>query len=317
MPDKEPTIEAAPAEAGGLGLGERLRSARKARALTLEQVCDTLHLDESVILALEEERFETLGAPVFVRGHLKAYARLVGLSPEAVLSAYRAADPGSETPPRVGRMKQDRSVTINPVSWGVAILTALLVIALGFYVLQEDEPPPASPTVTAPAAGAPAIETPETDIQAAPVTETVPEPETQPVPVTGTAPMADAPIAAVVEPEEITLDVPPEETALITPPAAETEPRVAANVPASAQVRLGLFFSAESWVEISDANRRLLFGLQREGIRRDLTGEPPFRLLLGNASGVQVFVNDVPYEVPAESINGNVARFQIGPANVQ
>jgi cytoskeleton protein RodZ len=79
MPDSEPQV-APGTDAGGvasLGIGERLRSARKARALTLEQAAETLHLDESVILALEEERFEALGAPVFVRGHLRAYARLL------------------------------------------------------------------------------------------------------------------------------------------------------------------------------------------------------------------------------------------------
>ena len=295
MPDKDVTSAAPPPETGGLGLGERLRSARKARALTLEQVCDALHLDESVILALEDERFETLGAPVFVRGHLKTYARLVGLSPDAVLSAYRAADPGSEALPRVGRVTHDRSVTVNPVSWGVAILAALVVMALGFYVLQDDDMPAAVPTSTAPAS-TPA-ETADSDLQAP--TEPRPEPVVE---------------QAIIElaPEQVAPETPSVDAGAEPQPAAEPEPP--ARVPASGQVRLGLFFSAESWVEISDANRRLLFGLQREGIRRDLTGEPPFRLLLGNAGGVQVFVNDVPYEVPDGSITGNVARFQIAPA---
>lgn len=296
MPDNDVTSEAPPPESGGLGLGERLRSARKARALTLEEVCDALHLDESVILALEDERFETVGAPVFVRGHLKAYARLVGLSPDAVLSAYRTADPDSEALPRVGRVTHHRSVTINPVSWGVAILTALVVMALGFYVLQEDDVPVVAPPSPLPPPAPTAAETTEPAIRAPT------EPETEPVvaePITEPAREVEAP------------GTPELDAAAAPQPAAEPESR--AQVPASDQVRLGLFFSAESWVEISDANRRLLFGLQREGIRRDLTGEPPFRLLLGNAGGVQVFVNDVPYQVPDESINGNVARFQIAP----
>jgi len=295
MPDKDVTSAAPPPETGGLGLGERLRSARKARALTLEQVCDALHLDESVILALEDERFETLGAPVFVRGHLKTYARLVGLSPDVVLSAYRAADPESEALPRVGRVTHDRAVTVNPVSWGVAILAALVVMALGFYVLRDDDMPAAVPTSTAPAS-TPA-ETADSDLQA----PTEPRPE----------PVVDQAIIELA-PEQVAPETPSVDAGAEPQPAAEPEPP--ARVPASGQVRLGLFFSAESWVEISDANRRLLFGLQREGIRRDLTGEPPFRLLLGNAGGVQVFVNDVPYEVPDGSITGNVARFQIAPA---
>ena len=62
-----------------LGLGERLRSARKARALTLEQAAFTLRLEASVLRALEDERYAALGAGVFVRGHLKAYAKLLDL----------------------------------------------------------------------------------------------------------------------------------------------------------------------------------------------------------------------------------------------
>ena len=82
-----------------LGLGERLRSARKARALTLEQAAFSLRLEAGILRALEDERFETLGAAVFVRGHLKAYARLLGLSEEATMTAYRAADPNADAPP--------------------------------------------------------------------------------------------------------------------------------------------------------------------------------------------------------------------------
>jgi cytoskeleton protein RodZ len=76
-------------------------------------------------------------------------------------------------------------------------------------------------------------------------------------------------------------------------------------------MRLSLHFREESWVEISDANRRLLFGLQRAGRRRELAGEPPFRLLFGNAAGVDLRVDDEPYPVPRSGRTGQVARFEI------
>ena len=78
-----------------------------------------------------------------------------------------------------------------------------------------------------------------------------------------------------------------------------------------ATMRLGLQFNEESWVEISDANRRLLFGLQREGYRREVTGEPPFNLLIGNASGVTMTIDDEPFDVPVSRVRGKVARFEI------
>ena len=78
--------------------------------------------------------------------------------------------------------------------------------------------------------------------------------------------------------------------------------------------KLTLYFRGDSWTEISDRNGRLLFGLQREGIRRELTGEPPFKLLLGNAANVDVYLDEAPFDLPAGSTRGKVARFVIEAA---
>ncbi|MBW7931269.1 MAG: helix-turn-helix domain-containing protein [Gammaproteobacteria bacterium] len=112
-----------------LGLGERLRSARKARALSVLQVADALHLEEPMVLALEEERFEQLGAPVFVRGHLRRYAQLVGLAPDAVLEAYRAAAPESMLPPLLVRPRAEMPGQ-RMGSWPLWLLAAVLAIGL-------------------------------------------------------------------------------------------------------------------------------------------------------------------------------------------
>jgi cytoskeleton protein RodZ len=107
----------------------------------------------------------------------------------------------------------------------------------------------------------------------------------------------------VIEPQEAVIEA--EEVAA---PPAETETPAPRPV---ATMRLGLQFNQESWVEISDANRRLLFGLQREGYRREVTGEPPFNLLIGNAHGVALTIDDEPFDVPASRMRGKVARFKI------
>jgi cytoskeleton protein RodZ len=136
MPASE-ELQAAPRGPGpGLGLGERLRSARKAKALSVQQVADALHLEEASVVALEEGRFEVMGAPVFVRGHLRRYACLVGLSPEAVLDAYRAAAPSSDTLPSLARPRaQDEAVRAGPWLWwllgGLVLLGAVLALREG------------------------------------------------------------------------------------------------------------------------------------------------------------------------------------------
>ncbi|MFZ1625921.1 MAG: helix-turn-helix domain-containing protein, partial [Gammaproteobacteria bacterium] len=71
-PAAEPSAATEARADAALSLGARLRSARKARAISLEQVGQLLHLEQSMLRAIEEDRYEALGAPVFVRGYLKA-----------------------------------------------------------------------------------------------------------------------------------------------------------------------------------------------------------------------------------------------------
>jgi cytoskeleton protein RodZ len=66
--------DAAAGGEGVRGIGARLRSAREQRALTILQAAEKLHVDPRVLDALESEDFSSLGADVFVRGHLRRYA---------------------------------------------------------------------------------------------------------------------------------------------------------------------------------------------------------------------------------------------------
>ena len=68
-------------EGGGVGIGARLRAARERKGQTILQAAEKLHVDARVLEALEAENFEPLGADVYVRGHLRHYAELVGESP--------------------------------------------------------------------------------------------------------------------------------------------------------------------------------------------------------------------------------------------
>ena len=286
-----------------LKLGERLRSARKARAVSLERVAEALHLDEAIVIALEEERFEALGAPVFVRGHLRAYAKLVGLDADALLSAYEPAEPEEVGTPAADN-RVINSVTINPMMLGVSVLAVCVVVALTTYVMQGDDsvaPDPihsSSDVESLPDESLPVeADLPQVEISAANA-------------VSESLPVADLPAA---EPVPVASNV--EESNMVEPAnVAEiaTEPRETVARPPADGIRLSLLFREESWVEISDANRRLIFGLQREGRRHEVVGEPPISLLIGNANGVELSVNDEPYVVPSSRVKGKVARFEIG-----
>jgi len=293
-PETAMTDVAAEESPTGADLGEKLRIARERRGFSLEHVADALHLDEAVIVALEQGRFETFGAPVYVRGHLKTYAHLLGLATDEFLGSFSGSDPGTVVAPALQR-QVGAPATVNPVLLAGGGLAILLGLLLGVYVLIGSE----DPDITVAKEGESSV--PLVDPSPGAV---VPAGDDS-VEVAGKAPL---PVVrrTVTIPDAVV--EPPEAVDKADESVPSTE--VMASRPV-ATMRLGLQFNKESWVEISDANRRLLFGLQREGYRREIVGEPPFNLLIGNASGVTMTIDDEPFDVPVSRMRGKVARFEI------
>src|SRR5580700_7127703 len=73
------------------GIGARLRAARELKGLTMLQAAEKLHVDPRTLEALEAEDFAALGADVYVRGHLRRYAELIGESPGELQELYASS----------------------------------------------------------------------------------------------------------------------------------------------------------------------------------------------------------------------------------
>ncbi len=90
---------------------------------------------------------------------------------------------------------------------------------------------------------------------------------------------------------------------------AETPPQAAPE--ASPARRIVLRFGRESWVQVRDrADRVLVSSLHPAGSERVVEGEPPFRLVIGNAQHVQVLYDDQPVDL-APYVKVEVARFTL------
>ena len=76
---------------GSRGCGSRLRKAREAAGMTQEDVAGRLKMPLRVVQSLENEDWDRLGAPVFVRGQLRSYSRLLGLATSTTLEASGVA----------------------------------------------------------------------------------------------------------------------------------------------------------------------------------------------------------------------------------
>ncbi|WP_017431023.1 RodZ domain-containing protein [Vreelandella jeotgali] len=76
---------------------------------------------------------------------------------------------------------------------------------------------------------------------------------------------------------------------------------------------LSLTFSQQSWTEIFDArDQRVFVGLQQPGTEASVEGQPPFRLTVGNASGVELRYQGENIDLAERAGANNVARFILG-----
>ncbi|GHA74175.1 helix-turn-helix domain-containing protein [Cognatilysobacter bugurensis] len=74
----------------GTAFGARLQQSREAAGLSIEEVCRQLRMPARVVASLESGHWAALGAPIFVRGQLRSYARLLEIElPESIDSALQ------------------------------------------------------------------------------------------------------------------------------------------------------------------------------------------------------------------------------------
>ncbi|MEZ4451738.1 MAG: helix-turn-helix domain-containing protein [Nannocystaceae bacterium] len=142
--------------------GRYIRDQRLRRGLTQSEVAELTKIPRASIEALEDERFEALPGPVFVKGFLRCCARALEIDEQVVLDLLYEQERA--------RLRADREVASPPASAGAGarVRTAKadrireLEGAASPSPTAEAEPATAStpPRTGAQAAGAPAIGAP-------------------------------------------------------------------------------------------------------------------------------------------------------------
>lgn len=104
--------------------------------------------------------------------------------------------------------------------------------------------------------------------------------------------------------------------AAATTPAAAAPPATATPPAMLVRRHLQLSFNGECWVELYDARGlRLFFGFGHAGTTQDLSGAPPFRLVLGNVDAVTLLVEGAAVSLPPAE-PGSRVRFTLDAGGV-
>jgi cytoskeleton protein RodZ len=229
------------------------------------EVAQMLKLGPRQVEALESEDWQALPGNTMIRGFVRNYARVLNLDPEPLMQGLDAAhlqrtlqldvSAGTRaTLPQVTNRVQRRDY--------LAVLAGLLVLALAavayFFVppnlwqgkLSSERPISPAPAEPLPAAASPAV----------------------PAAATG---------------ESVTPIAPPNATVLSDGGAASERSPAQETLAVPSGSGLKFTFAQAAWVEVRDAAGRLLLSeLSPAGSRREVLGQPPFALVVGNASEV-------------------------------
>lgn len=121
--------------------GARLRSAREAHELGIQAAAESLGVPGYVLEALEGNDWERLEAPVYVRGYLRKYARLLGLPEDEIVSAYEASanphDPDVRAHATSALPRRNNVRWLAPATIGIAAIILVLVAIWGWHRLHR------------------------------------------------------------------------------------------------------------------------------------------------------------------------------------
>ena len=141
----EPVDLESPAE--GKGPSEMLAKARQRLGLSQKEVADELYLRTSVIEYIDVGKFTSIPKPAFIKGYLRAYARVVGLFGDEIVALYQAELEVSEPTPEIKRFTEEdvgtASITGPVFQTGLIGLVGLgLVVAVIWWLVSDREEPP-------------------------------------------------------------------------------------------------------------------------------------------------------------------------------
>ncbi len=132
-------------------IGSSLREARTRQGLDFPELEELTKIRPKYLRALEDENFDILPAPTYIRGFLRTYAGALGLDGQPFVDEYnsRFAVGEDEAPIRARTTPQARSSRTTRESRmavvaiaGIAILMALVIAAWRFGAPESERTPP-------------------------------------------------------------------------------------------------------------------------------------------------------------------------------
>jgi len=302
-------------------VGQQLHRVRQQKQLSVPNIAQQLCLKEHIIYALENDETLSNVAPTFVKGYIRAYAKILGLDGESLVEQYNAAhsEDSRYNAPMISFSRKVARENIDSrwmlVTYGVVAILILMVIIWWYQQTNSLVVTPSNPIVQEPSAS---IE-PSADLKP------LGEPESKENPVSFTAETVSElePAALVPVPlpnkqqEQSAPDISQVITALENADPDVDGPLLA-NVnfetetsDETTSIELVFTFAEDCWIKVTDATGNdIAYGVKDAGRVMPVSGMPPFSVVLGAPAGVSISYAGTPVDLSGFPYN-RTARFNL------
>ena len=283
-------------EEGGINVGLQLRTARESRGISVDEVSSALKLSPRQVEALEANDWSRLPKTI-IRGFVRNYARFLDLDAASLMAALdgMTLPQGPELKVQVGSpvsMPKEGGADRRDYVRVFSGLIVLLLAIIAYYLV------PAETWRTT-------LDSIKEMVQ---TKKKVAEPATEAVKDGSPVSALEVPAPTAVSDTPIPSES-PTTADLPTPTTAQTLPVPAS--PSSSANTLVFTFSQPSWVEVRDRTGQIVFSqLSQAGSRREVNGQPPFSLVVGNSSHVALQYKGNPVDLSKRS-KDDVARLTL------
>ncbi|VWB43401.1 XRE family transcriptional regulator [Burkholderia lata] len=329
------TNGAKPAPAGLESLaavGSRLAQLRETRGWTVDDVSARLKVAPQKLRALEAGDISHLPGVTFALGVVRSYAKMLGVDPEPFAQALRRergvpevdlsmpASSGTDLPRGRVSIPLGGSSRHHPWLWGTGIVVVAVVAVLMWHTggdsssllarFKSGDAEHASAASVPAAASSSSVEEAAASGASAVVANEVPAPavaSAAPAPAVASVVPAPAPVAPVAAAAS-------QPVVATTAASAAAPAQPASVVVAAGQSMVELKVRQDSWFSVRDKSGKELFsGLVHGGEVKQVAGDGPFKVTIGNKAGLDAIAFDGKPVDPAKysAARGNVARFTL------
>jgi cytoskeletal protein RodZ len=295
-------------------VGLLLKNRREQKGHTVYEVAEALCLSSEIIKTLESDNFDSLPEPPYVRGYLRSYAKFTDIDSQKVISLYeaqRGADPQHlEYHFKPANTSHLAKPIISPTMLRLGLIAILLIALVSISMI------PAVDNWMKETWEGFSKQTAEKNYAAANKDKDNPELVTNrfspPAPLPSSTNTDGSINSKTLLKQDVDKDDSKNSSAGKIKDGQQTEDNKEMAVDETEGTKLKFVFNKEVWMRIKDKTKKTIFeSLSPAGDEKEIKLKRPMTFRIGNAEGVEIYLEGKRFDITAFTTEKGVANFTI------